>query len=102
MDKQNQIKVEKTKLDQQKLEAEMRQQMFEQEMKFEREKLAQKLKHAREATKLEREKATSAKLPKLVIAEFKGEKSDWLRFWSEFEAEVDAIVILLRLPSFPI
>ena len=35
----------------------------------------------------------SAKLPKLVITKFKGTHIDWLRFWSQFEAEVDAAEI---------
>ncbi|KAK3742811.1 hypothetical protein QZH41_002740 [Actinostola sp. cb2023] len=31
----------------------------------------------------------NAKLPKLVITKFKGTTSDWLRFWNQFEAEID-------------
>ena len=31
----------------------------------------------------------TAKLPKLVISKFRGELTDWLRFWSQFEAEID-------------
>ena len=31
----------------------------------------------------------SAKLPKLSITKFKGELTDWPRFWNQFEAEID-------------
>ena len=30
-----------------------------------------------------------AKLPKLVISKFRGELTDWPRFWSQLEAEID-------------
>ncbi|KAK3743472.1 hypothetical protein QZH41_003295 [Actinostola sp. cb2023] len=32
---------------------------------------------------------TNAKLPKLVITKFNGDYTDWQRFWSQFEAEID-------------
>ena len=32
---------------------------------------------------------SAAKLPKLVITKFNGTHQDWLRFWNQFEAEVD-------------
>ena len=35
------------------------------------------------------EKASAAKLPKLVITKFNGTPQDWLRFWNQFEAEID-------------
>ena len=31
----------------------------------------------------------TAKLPKLVISNFRGELTYWPRFWSQFEAEID-------------
>ena len=31
----------------------------------------------------------TAKLPKLVISKFRGELTDWPRFWSQLEAEID-------------
>jgi len=31
----------------------------------------------------------AAKLPKLVITKFNGTLQDWLRFWNQFEAEID-------------
>ena len=33
--------------------------------------------------------AKTAKLPKLVITKFRGELTDWPRFWSQFETEID-------------
>ena len=30
-----------------------------------------------------------AKLPKLVISKFEGTAVDWLRFWNQFETEID-------------
>ena len=33
--------------------------------------------------------AKTAKLPKLVITKFRGELTDWPRFWSQFEVEID-------------
>ena len=35
------------------------------------------------------EKASAAKLPMLVITKFNGTPQDWLRFWNQFEAEID-------------
>ena len=31
----------------------------------------------------------TAELAKLVISKFRGELTDWPRFWSQFEAEID-------------
>ena len=35
------------------------------------------------------EKASAAKLSKLVIIKSNGTTQDWLRFWNQFEAEID-------------
>ena len=37
----------------------------------------------------ERDTAKVAKLPKLAITKFTGTHLDWLRFWGQFEAEID-------------
>ena len=37
----------------------------------------------------EKTRSTNAKLPKLVITKFNGSPLDWLRFWNQFEAEID-------------
>ena len=36
-----------------------------------------------------RDNTTKVKLPKLVITKFEGTHLDWLRFWSQFETEID-------------
>ena len=33
--------------------------------------------------------AASAKMPKLVISKFDGTPQDWMRFWGQFEAQID-------------
>ena len=38
----------------------------------------------------EKEQNINAKLPKLVITQFKGTPADWMRFWGQFTAEIDA------------
>ena len=37
----------------------------------------------------EKTRNTNAKLPKLVITKFNGTPLDWLRFWNQFDAEID-------------
>ena len=38
----------------------------------------------------EKEQNINAKLPKLVITQFKGTPADWMQFWGQFTAEIDA------------
>ena len=38
-------------------------------------------------------KESGAKLPKLTITKFQGTHLDWLRFWSQFETEIDKATI---------
>ena len=38
-------------------------------------------------------KESSAKLPKLTITKFQGTYLDWLRFWNQFETEIDKAAI---------
>ncbi|KAK3704454.1 hypothetical protein QZH41_003417 [Actinostola sp. cb2023] len=65
----------------------------EEELKFEQVKLEQRLKYEKqlkpEASGSQPKERINAKLPKLVITKFKGTTSDWLRFWNQFEAEID-------------
>ena len=37
----------------------------------------------------EKEQNINAKLPKLVITQFKGTPANWMRFWGQFTAEID-------------
>ena len=63
-------------------------------MRFEREKLEQKLKYEakiEENRKCQiKEQSINAKLPKLQITRFNGTHTDWLRFWNQFKAEIDS------------
>ena len=69
------------------------------QLEFERTQLEMKLAYEKkiEKAKMSHAKTTehsphqmkTTKLPKLVIAKFRGELTDWPRFWSQFEAEVD-------------
>ena len=40
-----------------------------------------------------RENPVKVKLPKLIISKFEGTNLDWLRFWSQFEMEIDQVDI---------
>ena len=74
-----------------KKEEEKRNRRYEEELKFEEAKLKVKRDHEK---KLEEDrnkslKESGAKLPKLTITKFQGTHLDWLRFWSQFETEID-------------
>ena len=43
------------------------------------------------------DRATTVKLPKLMITKFKGTPLDWFRFWNQFESKIDKVVSLLPL-----
>ena len=62
-------------------------------MCFERAKLEQKLEFDKK-TEEKKEQNINAKLPKLVSTKFKGTPTDWLRFWGQFVAEVNATNVL--------
>ena len=70
-------------------DAQLREKRYEEEMRFEKAKLEQKLKFEKK-TEEKKEQGINAKLPKLVITKFKGTPTDWLQFWGQFAAEVDA------------
>ena len=73
-------------------EAQLREKKYDEEMRFEKAKLEQELKFEKKTEKTEEKKDQNinAKLPKLVITKFEGTPADWLRFWGQFAAEVDA------------
>ena len=73
----------------------IREKKFQEEMRFEKEKLEQKLKYEakiEESRKCQiKEQSIIAKLPKLQITRFNGTHTDWLRFWNQFKAKIDSI-----------
>ena len=54
-----------------------------------RKRLEYKKKLTEEQTKQERDKEIKVKLPKLEITKFNGTHLDWVRFWSQYEVEID-------------
>lgn len=75
--------------------AETRERKYEDELRFEREKLEQRLKYEKQIEDSRKDqnkndKSINAKLPKLVITKFNGTHTDWLRFWNQFRAEIDS------------
>ena len=58
-------------------------------MKLEKAKLEQKRKYEKKIDG-KKNQNINAKLPKLVIAKFKGIPTDWLRFWDQFTAKMDS------------
>lgn len=75
--------------------AEIRGRKYEEEMRFEKEKLEQRLKYEKQIEDSRKDqnkndKSINAKLPKLVITKFNGTHTDWLRFWNQFKAEIDS------------
>lgn len=75
--------------------AEITERKYEEEMRFEEEKLEQRLKYEKQIEdspkdQNKKEKSINGKLPKLVITKFKSTHTDWLRFWNQFKAEIDS------------
>ena len=80
--------------------AQMKEKQFEKELQFEEEKHEKRLhleKKFGEESKgyatSHAQKVVNSKLPKLVITPFNGTHADWLRFWNQFEAEIDSTQI---------
>ena len=73
------------------LATQIRKQRYEEEMRFEEEKLQQKLKYEKKINEgqTKQEQKGNTKLPKLVITKFKGTYTDWIRFWNQFVTEID-------------
>ena len=81
---------EQSRLEREKVEDQKRNQKFEEEMKLQQMKLEMKAKFT---SKLEKDQGkppdVKVKLPKLVISKFQGNHLDWLRFWGQFESEIE-------------
>ena len=97
----NKRSLEQTKRDEEQLIEQMKQKQLEREMKFEEEKFEQrmvyekKIEESRQAQVKTKDNLSrsNSKLPKLVISKFNGEFTDWLRFWNQFEGEIEAAQI---------
>jgi len=84
--------------------AKIRERKFDEEMRFEKAKLEQRLKYEMEIKETRKDinnkekslngkQSINAKLPKLVITKFNGMHTDWLCFWNQFKAEIDSVHI---------
>ena len=71
---------------------------LEEELKFEQEKFERRLEHEKALAENKKSqsgttsgamKSATTKLPKLVITQFSGKYTDWLRFWEQFKAVID-------------
>ena len=93
----------KTSLQTKESEEELTERAREKQLQFERAQLEQKLEFEKKMEEARKSHAgqivaspapvKSAKLPKLVITKFSGELTDWLRFWNQFEAEIDRLEV---------
>ena len=68
--------------------------IFKQQLEFDKTKMEQQMEHELQMERMrieekEKTRSSNAKLPKLVITKFNGSPLDWLRFWNQFEAEID-------------
>ena len=59
------------------------------EMRLTYEKKIEETKQAKTTEPTSTQAVKTAKLPKLVITKFRGDLTDWPRFWSQFETEID-------------
>ena len=88
---------EQAKLHKEEIEAKTRHDLFKEQLEFDKAKMKQRMEHTLKMDKIRKEKEkqrqTNAKLPKLVITKFNGTPLDWLRFWNQFEAEIDVAAI---------
>ena len=80
--------------------AQMKEKQFEKELQFEEEIYEKRLHLEKKFAEDSKGYATShaqkvvnSKLPKLVITPFNGTHANWLRFWNQFEAEIDSTQI---------
>ena len=70
------------------LQAKEREEQLEQKLEFEKKKEEARKSQAGQVA-ASPAPVKSAKLPKLVITKFSGELTYWLRFWNQFEVEID-------------
>ena len=82
---------EDAKDEEEKKEEEKRKRRYEEELKLEEAKMEVKRDYEKkiEEDRSKSPKEIGAKLPKLNITRFQGTHLDWLRFWSQFETEID-------------
>ncbi len=71
-----------------KLEEIKRKQVLDEQIELEKAKLEVRSKFE-ESLKSPSVSGLGAKLPKLIISKFQGTHLDWIRFWSQFETEID-------------
>ena len=71
-----------------KLDEEKRRRVLEDEIELEKAKLEVRSKFEA-SPKASSVGEMGAKLPKLVISKFQGNHLDWVRFWNQFETEID-------------
>ena len=83
------------KREEEKVEEEKRKRRFEEELKLEeaRMEIKREFEKKLEEDKSKSAKESGAKLPKLTITKFQGTHLDWLRFWNQFENEIDRAAI---------
>lgn len=88
----------KTKMQAKESEEELAERDRQKQLAFERtqlemrstyEKKIEETKQAKTTEPTSIQAAKTAKLPKLVITKFRGDLTDWPRFWSQFETEID-------------
>ena len=83
------------KLEEEKAGEEKRKRRHKEELKLEEVKMQIKRDFEKnmEEERKKSVKESGAKLPKLTITKFQGTYLDWLRFWSQFETEIDKATI---------
>ena len=85
----------KTRMQAKESEEELAERDRQKQLEFERTQLEMRLTYQKKIGETKQAKTTeptstqAAKLPKLVITKFRGDLTDWPRFWSQFETEID-------------
>ena len=95
----------KTRMQAKESEEELAERDRQKQLAFERTQLEMRLTYEKKIEETKQAKTTeptstqavkTAKLPKLVITKFRGDLTDWPRFWSQFETEIDKAEIAGR------
>ena len=88
----------KTRMQAKECEEELAERDRQKQLEFERTQLEMRLTYEKKIEETRQAKTTepttsqaakTAKPPKLVITKFRGDLTDWPRFWSQFETEID-------------
>ena len=101
----NREALKQTKQDEEDLIQLMKHKQFEKEMQFEEENFQRrmacekKIEEAHQGNTKEKSNLNT-KLPKLVISKFNGKLTDWLRFWDQFQAEIQAEIHVVTKFSY--